>query len=113
MKPRVAVLISGGGSNMVTLVKAMQSGEIDVAVILQRPHIPEISEEIIVEETAAYIARNDHPKLKTLSTLDGLLSVDHLIVNLLGEANTWLDARLEELGKTRKHKTLRSSLQPT
>lgn len=34
MTPRVAILISGGGSNMVTLVKAMQSGEIDATPLV-------------------------------------------------------------------------------
>lgn len=34
MTVRVAVLISGGGSNMVTLVKAMQSGEIDATPVV-------------------------------------------------------------------------------
>lgn len=82
----------------------LRSGEIDIAIILQRRHIPDINEEMIVEESAAYVARNGHPKLQELSTLDGLLSVDHLIVNLLGEANTWLDERLAELGKTRNVK---------
>jgi phosphoribosylglycinamide formyltransferase 1 len=34
MTKRVAILISGGGSNMVALVKAMQSGEMDATPVL-------------------------------------------------------------------------------
>jgi phosphoribosylglycinamide formyltransferase-1 len=34
MAPRVAILISGGGSNMVTLVNAMQSGDIEATPVV-------------------------------------------------------------------------------
>jgi phosphoribosylglycinamide formyltransferase-1 len=40
MTSRVAILISGGGSNMVTLVKAMQSGEIDATPVVVVSNIP-------------------------------------------------------------------------
>ena len=40
MSPRVAILISGGGSNMVTLVQAMQSGEINATPVLVISNIP-------------------------------------------------------------------------
>ncbi len=84
--------------------KQLQTGEIDVAIILRRPHHTDINEEILFEESVAFIARNGHPKIKTLSKLDGFVSVDHVIVNLLGEPNTWLDEKLAELGKSRNVK---------
>jgi len=40
MKPRVAILISGGGSNMVTLVKAMQAGDVNATPAIVISNIP-------------------------------------------------------------------------
>jgi phosphoribosylglycinamide formyltransferase-1 len=40
MKPRVAILISGGGSNMVTLIEAMQSGKIAATPVAVISNVP-------------------------------------------------------------------------
>lgn len=85
-------------------VRAMQSGDLDLAVMSQPAKHADIISESIVDETVVYIAREDHPDLKALSSLKGFAAVGHLLVNLISEPRSGVDKMLEDRGLTRRVK---------
>jgi phosphoribosylglycinamide formyltransferase-1 len=64
MTKRVAILISGGGSNMVTLVEAMQSGKIDATPVLVLSNIPDAGGLVKARDLGVPTAVVDHRQFK-------------------------------------------------
>lgn len=85
-------------------VTQLLMGEIDVAIISQSTDHPNISEEIVLTETVAYIVREGHPRSDELSNIDTFVSMDHILVNLKGEPVSGLDALLAKQGLSRNVK---------
>lgn len=74
VKPKIVILISGRGSNMLSIIKAINDGELNasiVAVISNRPHAPGIS---LAQEAGITTSFVDHELFPSREEFDQALA---------------------------------------
>ena len=74
VKPKIVILISGRGSNMLSIIKAIDDGELDasiVAVISNRPHAPGI---LLAQQAGITTSFVDHELFPSREEFDQALA---------------------------------------
>lgn len=74
VKPKIVILISGRGSNMLSIIKAIDDGELDasiVAVISNRPHAPGI---LLAQQAGITTSFVDHELFPSREKFDQALA---------------------------------------
>lgn len=87
-----------------TIQEQLQLGEVDLAIIARPSSRRGPNEQVLLEERVVCLARKDHPKIGKSLTLQTFTSVGHVIVNLFGKPQSWVDDKLTELGLSRQVK---------
>ena len=79
----------------------LQKGQIDLAVVARQSSSLKDGEALVLQETACCVVRDDHPRVGKRLDLATFTREKHVIVNLYGQLHSWVDTKLEEMGRTR------------
>lgn len=79
----------------------LRDGTADLAICLPGAFPPEYRTQQLFEERFVCVVRRDHPRARRRLTLDGYLSLDHIVVAPLGRPSQ-IDAVLAARGHTRR-----------
>ena len=84
------------------LSELLESGSLDLAVALTGAVTPALSTEPLFEDGFVCMVRKGHPDVRGKLTLDGYLSLRHVLVAPSGTSGSFVDTELERRGLTRR-----------
>ena len=80
-----------------SIQEQLQRGQIDLAILARQPGARSRNEHLLLEESVVCLARKDHPHITGELDITTFTKIGHVIVNLFGEPQSWVDGKLAEM----------------